>query len=259
MADCASDFVFDRYLAGEFSGEELGQLERHIEACARCNERLHTLRVEREAALEFLPNFAAIAAPQEPTKQASLQPAPAPGVSSRHAPRSFLWAGSGALAAAAAAFLLFPSAPTKGPIELAERAKGTGGFELFVRHDGVVRSGGPGEVLAPGDSIQFAVTTPEPAYAAIVSVDGANHASAYFPRGELAEQLPAGRTELPLSTVLDDTLGPERLWLLLCADAVEIAPVLAELTTHPRATPNVPDCMAKLLEVEKQKAGTQRQ
>jgi uncharacterized protein DUF4384 len=90
----------------------------------------------------------------------------------------------------------------------------------------VVRRGGPGEVVAPGDAVRFAVTTAAPAYVAVLSLDPAGHASIYFPAGPRAEPVAAGTdVPLPLATRLDATPGQERVMGLFCDHPALLEPV----------------------------------
>jgi hypothetical protein len=107
------------------------------------------------------------------------------------------------------------------------RLKGAGTPELsmYVRHDGAIRRVGPGERVAPGDAIRFAVSQGQPAYVAVLSLDAAGRASVYFPAGDRAEKVAAGaEVPLPLATRLDDTVGEEQIFGLFCDRPLPLAP-----------------------------------
>jgi hypothetical protein len=114
---------------------------------------------------------------------------------------------------------------------LRERTKGPGvGVAMYVLHGDAVRRAGPGEVVAPGDAVRFAVTTPEPGYAAVLSLDPAGRASIYFPEAPRASPVAAGvDVPLPIATRLDATVGEEHVVGLLCDRPVELEPVRAAL------------------------------
>lgn len=75
-------------------------------------------------------------------------------------------------------------------------------------------------ILHPGDQLRFVLRPGDYSHALLVSVDGANTASVYFPFGESESgALPArasyhGPYETPGSVTLDNVLGPERLFVL---------------------------------------------
>ncbi len=97
---------------------------------------------------------------------------------------------------------------------------------MYVQHDGEVRRAGPGETVAAGDAVRFAVSMPRAAYVAVLSVDSKGSGSIYFPLTARAALLSAGQdVALPLSTRLDATVGEERLIGLFCSSPVELAPL----------------------------------
>jgi hypothetical protein len=132
--------------------------------------------------------------------------------------------GAGALAAAAAAILVLRM---PGPLDT--RSKGAApALSMYVRHGSDVRRAAPGEVVAAGDAVRFAVTLPRPAYVAVLSLDPAGRASVYFPAGERAAEVGAGAdVALPLATRLDATVGEEQVFGLFCDRPLELAPVRA--------------------------------
>jgi hypothetical protein len=204
---CQSALHIDRFLRGELNGSEATGFGAHLGGCARCSRAVAELSAARG---EPLPPLRVAPLP--------LGMAPAP------APRRWTRAVLTFAAAAAAAIAFFPRART-------ERIKGSGyGLSLFVQHGGDVRRAAAGESIAAGDSVRFAVTTPAPAWVAVLSVDPRGHASAYFPLGARAEAVPAGaEVPLPIATRLDGTMGEEKILGLFCSSPVELAPVLAAL------------------------------
>jgi hypothetical protein len=132
---------------------------------------------------------------------------------------------SGGLAAAAGLLLVLRAG---GPVE---RSKGAGvGLGMYVLHGDTVRQAGPGEAVAAGDAVRFAVTTTEPAYVAVLSLDPAGHASIYFPEGAQAAPVAAGNdVPLPTATRLDALGGEEHVIGLFCDHPVELEPVRAGL------------------------------
>jgi hypothetical protein len=209
---CTSALRLDRWLAGELPAAEAARLRAHLDGCPRCAAAAEALREDRDRAV--LP---------------PLRPARAPS----RRPAWRLGALAGGLALAAGLLLLVrPGAP-------GERARGSGpGLAMWVRHGEEVRRAGPGEVVAAGDDLRFAVTSPEPAFVAVLSLDPAGRASVYFPAGDRAERVAGGvEVALPLATRLDATVGAERLLGLFCDRPVELEPLRAALQAGREAIP----------------------
>ena len=102
-------------------------------------------------------------------------------------------------------------------------------------------AGSEATALHSGDSIEFVFTADRAGYLAIFSVDGAGKASIYFPTGPRAVPLQTGTARpVPLSTVLDGTLGHEQIYALHCDTAIELEPVRAALTRGTGAPPAPP-------------------
>jgi hypothetical protein len=181
----------------------------HRARCARCIERIAAHRAER----------AAFAVPR-----------------ARHR-----WiAPVLALAAAVTVWLIDPRDAT--------RSKGKPALGFYVKHGAAVRPGGDGELVAPGDALDFTAASAEPAYLAIVSVDGARQVSVYYPAGPTAAPLAAGPEQvLPLSVRLDGVLGVERVTGAFCDHPAEVA-ALAEAIARGAA---VPGCTSTTLTIVK--------
>jgi hypothetical protein len=114
---------------------------------------------------------------------------------------------------------------------------------MYVQHGDEVRRAAPGESVSPGDAVRFAVSTPLPAYVAVLSLDPAGKASVYFPQEPRAARVPAGsEVPLPLGTRLDATTGEERLLGIFCASAVELEPIRLALERGQDAAPLPADC-----------------
>ena len=121
--------------------------------------------------------------------------------------------------------------------ELELRAKG--GFDLlvYVRRDKhIALLDRFNRVVHPGEEIRFILTgVPEDhAYVLVASIQAAGAATVYFPYGGLdGAPLPGpGRWEVLGSIVLDETLGPERVFAIFSKRplaAVDVEPALARL------------------------------
>jgi hypothetical protein len=214
---CVSDFAFDRRLAGEASAEEDARIGDHVRGCARCTERLGALRGERDAFAREAP---------------ALKRAVLPLARSRGSARVFGLA-AGLLGLAAATVLVVRGADFGAGPGAATRTKGSGAsLGVYVKHDGAVRAGGADERVEPGDALRFVYTTVAPRYLAVFSLDGAKRASVYYPDGDVAARVEPGvQVALPSSTVLDEVLGPERLFGVACASSFEVEPLRRALQT----------------------------
>ncbi|MFL5309571.1 MAG: hypothetical protein ACJ79H_03855, partial [Myxococcales bacterium] len=176
---------------------------QHLLACARCAGAVGAMRAVRDEALP-------------PLRVVPLSPA------ARRWPRA---AAAGLAVAAAAASLLLVVRPP------GQRLKGPGfALRMYVEHAGDVRPAMPGEVIAPGDAVRFAVTAPANGYVAVLSLDPTGRGSVYFPLGARAEAVaPAGEVPLPIGTRLDATVGEERIVGLFCSSPVELEPLRLQL------------------------------
>jgi len=193
--ECLSRLHCDQLLNGEL--EDRGDRQRHCASCPRCTALLAAHRRER----------AAFAVPRA------------------RAPRRWTFG----LAAAAAVFGVWLVARPRHDGEQT-RSKGKPALSLYVKHGEVVREGGPSEIVSPSDSINFAVSTDEPAFVAIISVDGAGKLSAYYPESPMAAAIPAGHDQvLPRSVLLDDTLGVERVAGVFCGKPLAVAEIAAAI------------------------------
>ncbi|HMI92033.1 MAG TPA: DUF4384 domain-containing protein [Polyangiales bacterium] len=236
-ASCPSRLRFDRLIAGELEPAQARELERHAHGCARCGALLDGVRRDHAAFAEAaLPD--AVVQRVQPRKR-----------STRWSTLASAPLAAGPLLAAAgvlivwSAWAAWPAAPNG--TQLGEvRTKGGGptlGF--YVLHDGVVRPGIDGERVQPGDRLEFAYSSVRDAYLAVVSVDAARKTSAYYAQdGHAVGVSAASRAVLDRSTELDGTLSPERVYALLCDQAIAVEPVLRALEREPEAAPVVPGC-----------------
>jgi hypothetical protein len=216
---CLSGLRLDRWMMGELDTTDAEIVGTHVSSCAACSAAVAGIRGVREE-VRALPLPAALGRPA-PRRRI-------PGVAV---------AGLGlALAASLVVVLRLPPGT--------ERSKGSGiGLIMFVQHGNEVRRAVPGETVSPGDAVRFAVSSPTPAYVAVLSVDPLGRASVYFPQADRAAQVPAGsEVPLPLGTRLDATTGEERLLGLFCASPVELEPIRLGLEQGQDGAPLPADC-----------------
>jgi hypothetical protein len=233
---CLSDFALDRLLGGELGADEESLAREHLGTCERCERRRSTLLAERDAFAREGPALEARA--------------------HRVVRRLRPWiAGGIGLLAAAAAMVLWRGVPKEGvPKEPGLRSKGSGwrlGF--YVSHAGAVREGAAGERVEPGDALRFTYSATEARYVAVLSVDGAKRASTYYPAsGAATREEPGAEVALPLSTVLDDTLGEETIYGVGCLQPFDVEAVRRSLERAPDRAPSLPGCNVDTLVLRKE-------
>ena len=213
---CTSALRLERWTHGELPASEAEAVRAHVADCRSCADALHGLQ-SRER--EELPPLRFLA------------PAPAPRPQRALALRRWPLAAAGLAAIAAGVLVTLRIALAPETRVPGTSLKGQGvGISMFVQHGGSVRRAEQGEVVATGDAVRFAVTTPRRSYVAILSLDPQGHASVYFPLGPRAESVEPGvESPLPLGTRLDGSVGEERVWALLCPSPVELEPLRAQL------------------------------
>lgn len=186
---CLSRLGCDRLLNGELSDELAARA--HIASCRLCEARL----------AEHVGERAAFAVPLQRPRAVRTSAAPL------------------AMIAALAAVVvgIFVVRPRPDDVGAVTRAKGKPTIGFYVEHAGAVRAGTAGEIVLPGDAIEFTASTERPGWLAIVSIDGAKKASVYYPDAAAAAQVSPGRDQvLPLSVILDEVVGTERIYGVFC-------------------------------------------
>ncbi|MDI1481225.1 DUF4384 domain-containing protein [Polyangium sp. y55x31] len=225
---CLSDLRLDRLVAGELDAAAGGEARVHLEGCARCKARLAEIEAGRAAFLADLPPLPAARPSAEVRRLA------------RWAPRVAV-----VLAAAAAfAFWFRARPPGDDAGEPGTRIKGRPRVGFYVKHGDAVTPGAAGEIVYPGDTLQFTYTMQrDDAYFALISVDGARKASVYYPTAPRAVRITRGN-DVPLeqSTVLDAVLGAETTYALFCADPIELEPLRVAFEATPDSPPMPAGC-----------------
>jgi len=220
-----------------------------VPGCTECAARLEEARATaRQFHEEVLPRT--LPGITSAAEKAEGEPKP------RMAPRGFFLnllrpAPIGAVIAAAAAVLLWVKWPGQATLLLddADEAqdagetgeppylglKGGAAVRVYVRRGAQVIPLDGGGTVHPGDALRFAVDPRQGRYALVVSIDGAQQISVYFPfGGEASESIGPTREEdveadgniaLPGSVELDATLGDERVWILLSDAPLAVAAV----------------------------------
>lgn len=218
--DCLSRLHCDQLLSGE--REDRDVLQRHCASCERCTALLARHREER----------ASFAVPL------------------RRPQRHHRWAAG--LATAAAVLGLWLVVVRDRGDGAGTRSKGKPAISFYVKHGAATRRGGLGEVVFPGDAIDFTASTDRPVFLTIVSIDGTRKPSVYYPDGPVAAPLGVGRDQLlPLSVALDGVLGLERVVGVFCDRALPVGELEAAVA---QGTEVPSGCQIDGLTIEKRRA-----
>jgi hypothetical protein len=227
-----SPLALERLAAGDLAGDALASARAHLGDCAPCAGRL--------AALEL--DTAGFAARGD---HGARLDAIAAGLSPAHARRSrrrYLALAAGIAGAIAAAGVLVALEPGRGrssgdiPGHEArdphghERRKGGAGLTVIRRSpDGRIDELAADSPVHPGDAVRFRVSAPEDGFVGVLGIDAAGVVSPYAPAGPALEPIAGGpAVVLDGSIILDDTLGPERIVAVFCAEARLVDALLAE-------------------------------
>ncbi|MBI5548678.1 MAG: hypothetical protein HY901_32755 [Deltaproteobacteria bacterium] len=216
--DHLSSLELDLLHLGSLSPQEAGCAADHLAACPHCRSR-----AEETAA--GMARFDAVRARalrgiEERTARGSLWTLP-----------WTRWAAAGA-AVAMATLLLLVAREEPGGL----RYKGGPLLQVYGIHQGRVQELHSGDRVEPGDRIRFAADGGGAGFLLVISVDGAGKTTVFAPFGGARSlSLAPGRNELEESVELDASPGPERLFALFSAAALDAAQAVHELTAQPQA------------------------
>jgi hypothetical protein len=199
--------VLDRLVVGELADTTHDDVREHVATCERCTGRVG----ERKASAATFASDVGLDLRVAATERRVRVPR---------------WRGAAiaagvAVAAAAVVLLVLPRWGVE-KVGEAPTARTKGGLSLGLvakRHDGRIESVSQPAALSPGEAIEFEISTQSAGFVAVVSVDSAGVVSPY------AASRPVGagsRQMLDGSIVLDDTLGPERIFAVLCQTEIEM-------------------------------------
>jgi hypothetical protein len=246
MTDHVSDLQWDRLLGGELAGDAGEAARAHAAGCTACGARLRAIVAERDA-FRLRPIGFPLSRPR----------------------RGWRWRWFPVLvpaAVAAALIALWPRvrAPvghrTEDPVVAAQadRVKGHGqALLLYAGRPGALSPVASGDVVHPGDYLQAGYTAAQDGFGAVVSRDGAGAVTVYVPPdGDAMVPLAAGRERsFPRSTILDATLGGERIAIVWCQAAHPLAPLVDALRAGwPVAAPA--GCTVREVTLDKRAAGS---
>lgn len=237
---CLSDLVFDAWSAGELEPDRVRAAAEHLAGCEQCSARGQELDRQRAQFLEGAPEFVA------------------PGTRAPRRARGPRWpAWVGGSVALAAVLALAVGKLGEQP-ELSEgdgtRSKGPAHLTFFVKRGTRVLDGVPGQSVAPGDQLRFAVTSAVPTHVAVLSLDAAGTASIYHPtdspRATAVDA--AQRFALASAVELDGVLGKEVVFGVFCEASFEVEPLRKALSSEHTLAPPA-GCELDRLELVKER------
>ena len=231
-----SEFALTRFHGGEGETSARQEIQKHLDTCESCRQRLEELEGAKVVFREHhdRANFLA------QVRDGAQRPERGAGWLALFS-RGWLVGAATAAAMLVAVLVLAPwhKAP-KDQADAGVRVKADElnlGYMIMEHQEPVVA--GADRILHPGNRIQFRLSAPRGGFVHIVSVDAAGQVSVYFPRpGDTPEEYPGGSGRpVPGSVILDDTLGQERVFALICEaplSRAKLAERIRMLASDPR-------------------------
>jgi hypothetical protein len=241
---CPSDLDLDELLAGDLAGgPRQGALERHLEACGICVQRLARRRADPVLApdpLFWQPKLESLATSVTTDGAAPIPDRPAEGQPPRpqRRRRVFGLAGTGAFAAAGAVALavLVVARQRARPLDgtASDLTKGALALTVHVQH---AAGGGLPSTIEPvngtgrlraGEEIRFSIAVAAPGFAVVLGLDARPSVSIYVPAAGTAPAGPVSVSPtqpatLPGSVIADATPGFERIVAVVCPTTISPA------------------------------------
>jgi putative zinc finger protein len=222
-----------RFLACELSGSRRDQIQDHLDECPACTSLLAELGQERESFLAKHDRQAFLAAVH---KRADQSQTPQVEVTWWQA---LLKPARLAPAAGLVALLLIVIATFWTTDGGDTRMKGkTIELTYFVMEPEGPKVAPAGRILHPGDRIQFRLTAPAGGFVHIVGIDQDGVVSVYFPLPDKEPEVFPGGSGRPVpgSVILDETLGRERIFVLICSQSIASEQLIKKIKDVPGGT-----------------------
>lgn len=259
---CLSDFALDTLVASRSFARGadvdatltalLAQPQAaHARECAGCEARLRLLLGAQQEAAPTVARLLAAASAQIAAEDAAASPdAPAPAGWRSRWTRFWTAVPVTVAAAAAIAFVAWPSDEGPTPREATDRTggvvasdgaglrtKGTA-VRFFVKRGDAVTLGKSGDTFAAGDALRFVVTSGAPSNLLLFGVSRSGSVSAYFPFGGTQSQPVDVGAEIPLpgSLVLDGSTETEYIGAIFSPEPLSLSTVAAQVQDALAAT-----------------------
>lgn len=228
-----SSETIDLLLLSALASSEANEAKAHLDDCSLCKQRWLELNEDSQKFKQY------VFARTLPQVEARLSES-RPGFFERFKLQLLLPAlGVATAAALALTFAAGPGTQTEDDIYIGVKGLEPT-FEVFAQREaGASFAVKADTALKPKDKLRFVVTPGQAKYVLVASVDGKGTFSVYHPFGaaeseKLTGQVPR-RLELGSTVELDDTMGTEKLVVVLSDAPVKAEAVKAALLTSPAA------------------------
>lgn len=228
-----SSETIDLLLLSALKADEANAAKAHLDDCGLCKQRWMELNEDSQKFKQFV--FARTLPQVEARLNESKQ-----GLFERFKLQFVLPAlGLATAAAVALTFSAGPGTQTEDDVYIGVKGYEQT-FEVFAqRQQGTAFALKPGTALKPKDRIRFVVNPGNAKYVLVASVDGKGAFSVYHPFGAAESEKIAGavprKLELGSTVELDDTMGTEKLLVVLSDTPVKAEVLKAAVAANPAA------------------------
>jgi len=216
-ASCPSDLLLDRLHSGELSGSAAREVEAHVAGCTLCPQRM----AERQAGfdafadLDARPLLAGIHRRLDADKEQKARRFSLAKLFAILAPAT-------ALTAVMVFVMLGRTSHVGGPELQTTREKGGSVLHVFQQTGESVNESLSGDEFHPGDRLRFVVDVKQRGRLAVLGVEASGALYVAWPQGERISTLRevGPEQQLPGAVVLDENVGRELLYLVVCPESV---------------------------------------
>jgi hypothetical protein len=221
--DHISAMTLDTYLLDALSPEESEKVKAHLEICQKCQEAYRILQADCETFDQKVLPKTLSAITTRTSKRFSWWPtgsklpilAPAMGAAAALLVVMFLW--------------ILPGDQPAG-LENGVQIKGGASAKIFAQRGDKVFEVNQDVSLRENDRIRFVVNPGDAKYLLVISLDGREKVSTYFPVSTVQKvkqsgALKPGSNELPGSIELDNAPGPEKIFFIFSDQALDVSQV----------------------------------
>ena len=266
---CPSELELEQYGLGELEPIARVAVENAVKECSGCAERLALLskgfeqftQLDAEQMLSQISKATEGAVFPRQIAQALNETAPKNGQESVLS-RILSWLTKPFLVpvmVGAAALIVYVTRAPEAPhgaspqaIEQADlggvRIKGQAIFEVYRARAGQIDTPSTGSSFKAGDRIRFSIKTQNKSFVMILGREASQTVYTAFPMdSEQAQPVEIGRTDLPGSLELDDSVGKETLAAVICKKPFK----RSDVTWHLDKAPVIADCQVALFVMDK--------
>ena len=220
---CPSRLQLDRMRFGELGGEDLQDVEVHLESCGRCASWVEEAETE-EQGIDPARMARLSERLRDTIRPARREAAQRSGVWSWLARRGPILAAAGCAVALSAVLILGPSdPPADRPPADDIQIKGATSYKIHCKRKGRVFELMPGDPVVAGDALRLEIFSEDLPHLLVISIQEDGETSCYVPfSGRRSAKIPVGRrTLLEGSLVLDDSDQDELLVFLFSQRPLE--------------------------------------